>query len=384
MPRLRPDGRWESRYYDARGERKSVYGRTEAEAKRALRRALDLRDGGVTSSRVTVGAWLDRWHAGLRPTDKRETTRDDYAYRLSLVPDWIRRRRLDELDPLDVEDMLAELLERGGASGQGLAPSNVAKVRTVLAQALGQAAKYGMVARNVAALTDPVKVVTDDVEPLHLEEADQLLATIAGHRLESLYLVAVTSGIRESELIGLTWDRVDLKAGTIRVQWQRTRTNRGTIVEGDPKTRKGTRTVVLIEEAREALQAWRRRLLEERMACGDGWADNGLVWPSRVGTPLGHRNLLRHLHRACEKAGIRRISFHTLRHSAATFMLAAGVPERVIMDVLGQIDPRMIARYQHVLEQLRTEAADSMGRYWGSERGSTTEARPGEVPETGL
>jgi integrase len=390
---LRPDGRWEAQYVDVRGKRRSVYGATERAARRALREALDDRDAGVVGDRrTTVGDWLDRWHAGLRPTDKRATTRDDYEYRLSLVPDWIRRRRLVELDPLDVEEMLAELLERGGARGQGLSSSTVAKVRTVMSQALQQAVKYGLTARNAAALTDPIKVEHREVEPLSDTEARALLAALAGHRLESLYLVAIEAGLRESELIGLTWDQVGLDAGTIRVARQRTRTNKGTIVEGAPKSRRSQRTVVLTPFALEALRSWRRLLLEERIAAGPGWTDLGLVWPSRVGTAIGHRNLLRHLHSTCAKAGIRRISFHTLRHSAATVMLAAGVDSRVIMDVLGHADQRMVSRYQHVVEELRRDAAAAVERAWRgtspsqppSETPSTTDARPREVPRTGV
>ncbi|MFW5934104.1 MAG: tyrosine-type recombinase/integrase [Actinomycetota bacterium] len=390
-PWKRTDGRWSAKYTDARGKRRYLYGATKAEVQRKLRKALEDRDGGVASTNVTVGEWLDRWEASLRPSDSRETTRDDYAYRLSLIPGWVRARQLAELDPLDVEDMLAELLAAGGKRGQGLAPSNVAKVRSLLAQALSQAQRYGLVARNVAALTQPVREVRSEVEPLTMAEAKRLLAQLSGHRLESLYLVAVTTGMRESELVGLRWDDVDLDAGVVWIRRQRTRTNRGTIVEGDTKSPSSRRKVVLADVAAEALRRWRPRLAAERLELGEVWEDHGLVWPSTVGTPLHHRNLLRHLHRTCEKASVRRVSFHTLRHSAGTLMLAAGVDSRVVMDVLGHTDPRMMTRYQHVVDDVRHDAAAAVNRAWGggadpegvSERVSDEGPRTGEVPNPG-
>lgn len=211
--------------------------------------------------------------------------------------------------------------------------------------------------------------------------------------------------MRESELIGLRWEQVDLEAGTIAVSRQITRTNKGTLVEGDVKTENSKRTIPLTSMSLAALKIWRRQLLEERLALGSGWTENGLVWPSQVGTPLGHRNLLRHLHRTCERINedacdcegtcttvhFRRVSFHTLRHSAATIMLAARVDSRLIMDQLGHVDPRMVVRYQHVNQELQRGVADAVEQAWSapvtaespSESPSNEGPRTGDVPNSG-
>ena len=92
------------------------------------------------------------------------------------------------------------------------------------------------------------------------------------------------------------------------------------------------------------------------------WVDRDLVWPSETGTPLSASNLRRMLRRQCASAGIREVTFHTLRHSAATLLLAQGVPSAVILDVLGHQDVRMLRRYQHVTDSLRQDAADAIDR----------------------
>jgi site-specific recombinase XerD len=109
------------------------------------------------------------------------------------------------------------------------------------------------------------------------------------------------------------------------------------------------------------------------------WTDRDLVWPSETGTPLSPSNLRRLLNRQCELAGIRQVTFHTLRHSAATLLLAQGVPSAVILDVLGHQDVRMLRRYQHVTDSLRQEAADAIDRTFPVKRPVNDEA-PGKDP----
>jgi integrase len=92
------------------------------------------------------------------------------------------------------------------------------------------------------------------------------------------------------------------------------------------------------------------------------WHDRGLVWPSETETPLSPSNLRRLLRRQCQLAGVRQVSFHTLRHSAATLLLAQGVPSAVILDVLAHQDVRMLRRYQHVTDSLRQDAPDAIDR----------------------
>lgn len=356
------DGRWVASFVDVHGRRHQLYAGSERDVRRKLRAALKERDRGVTDTHVTLGAWLDQWLATL---DVRPTTAADYRYKVSLVPQWARTKLLGELTPGDVHRLLDQIASGTTATGTPRARSTVAQVRSVLRRALSQAERWGMVGRNVASLVDAPEAGVAEIEPLSLDEVLALLAAVDGHRLESLYTTAVALGLRRGEALGVTWGDVDLERATLTVQRQLTTTNRGEVVIGPPKTRRSARRLALPDVCIEALVDHRRLQIDERSRLGDAWYDNNLVWPSELGTPLSPRNLLRHLHRTCERAGIRRVSFHTLRHSAATIMLAQGVPERVIMDVLGHSTPAMMVRYQHVTDALRTDAAAAIGsRAW--------------------
>lgn len=353
------DGRWVASFVDVTGRRHHLYADSEREVRRELRAALAERDAGITRSDLLLGRWLERW---LDTLDLRATTVADYRYKVSLIPTWALERSLGELSPPDVQRLLDEVAVTPTASGKPRASSTVAQVRSVLRRALGQAERWGLIARNAAALVDAPEVETPEVEPLSLDEARALLAQLAGHRLESLYTTVVALGLRRGEALFLKWADVDLDAGTLEVRRQLTTTNTGQVVIGPPKTRKSTRRLALPGFCIERLAERRRQEEAERQHLGDAWEQNDLVWPTRFGTPMSPRNLLRHLHRSCEKAGVPRVSFHALRHSAATIMLAQGVPERVIMDVLGHSTTAMMVRYQHVTDALRDDAADAMDR----------------------
>jgi integrase len=138
-----------------------------------------------------------------------------------------------------------------------------------------------------------------------------------------------------------------------------------------PSARKPTTSVRLLDRHREQQAAELSEALE--------WADRDLVWPSAMRTPLSPSNLRRLLRRQCELAGIRQVTFHTLRHSAATLLLAQGVPSAVILDVLGHQDVRMLRRYQHVTDSLRQDAADAIDRSFPV-NSPVKDAAPGEIP----
>src|SRR5262249_29261787 len=104
------------------------------------------------------------------------------------------------------------------------------------------------------------------------------------------------------------------------------------------------------------------RQLEARLAAGDRWDEQDLIFPSSVGTPAEGSNILRQFHAHLDRAQIERIRFHDLRHSAATFLLLRGVKERVVMEVLGHTSLAMTSRYMHVLDGLKREAAEQMDR----------------------
>lgn len=351
------DGRWVVEFPDAQGRTRYRYrdlnGRkieNKTHGRQALRGYLDQRDEGASGHDPTLAVWADWW---LDQLDKRPTTVADYRYKLGLLPGWLTRKRLSEVTPMDVHEALRELSASTNSYGRPRATSTVSAVRTVLGSCLHAAARYGHVVRNAARLAAPVKVEDAEIVPLTADEANMLLRHTAGHPLGALYTVAVGTALRQGELLGLPWKNVNLDEGRLAVREQITYTNKHERVDGDPKTARSRRSLRLPAFCVEALRGMRR----DR---GTVVSLSGLVWTTSNGTPYSPANVRRHLRKACDDAGIRRVTFHTLRHSAATVMLDRGVPDSVIMDVLGHTDARMLRRYAHVTDSLRQQAADAM------------------------
>lgn len=236
-------------------------------------------------------------------------------------------------------------------------------IRTVLRLALGRAVKHGLVPRNVAALASPPKQERHEIQPLEPSELRAFLSAIEGHRLEALFVLAVTSGMRSGELLGLTWADLHLERSEVLVRLALQRID-GAPQLVAPKSTAGRRTIALPTVAVEALRAHRVRQLEERIAAGPEWQPviDDLVFCTALGRPLDQANLLRTLHGILERAGLPRRRFHDLRHSMATALLVAGVSPRVVMEMLGHSQISLtLGTYSHVLPEVQRDAADRMG-----------------------
>lgn len=162
-----------------------------------------------------------------------------------------------------------------------------------------------------------------------------LLSAAAGDRSEALYVLAVTTGMRQGELLGLAWEDVDLERGVVRVRRTLTR-DRGRLSLEKPKTKKSRRTVPLAARGLNALKAHRKAQLEERVRYPGLWEDNGIVFANQSGNLLNPSNLRkRSFAPLLARAGLPVVRFHDLRHTAATLLLAQGVHPKYVQELLG-------------------------------------------------
>jgi integrase len=366
----RQAGEWRGRVSLPGGGRRSVSGKTRAEvAEKVARLLADVQAGKVTKSelgdgRLTVAQYLRRWLDDAVAPRVRRRTLVFYAGHvdLYLVPA-IGKVRLARLTVHDVQRLLNDL-GRPGRLPAPLSTTTVAYVRGTLRSALKTAIKWGLVGINAAELADAPRQQASEVTPLTVDQTRALLAAAAdlfGGRLEPLLTVALATGLRQGELLALRWSDVDVErpgGGVLRVR----RTLEVVPGEGarfsEPKSRAGRRTLPLIAGAAGALQRQRVRCLEARLAVGSRWKDHDLVFPSSVGTPLGPRNVYRDYQTLLAAAGLPRFRFHDLRHSTATFLLAAGVDLKTISVLLGhsQISLTMNT-YAHLTPALLGDAA---------------------------
>ena len=358
----RKDGTWsaELSYRDEYGtlKRRTVYGKTQAEVRAKFRDARERIDSGapVEDASMTVAAWLEDWITkSLAASDRKQATKDLYATlaRTHLVPT-VGTIPLGRLRPSDVEALVVTKRDAG------LSASTVRTIYTVLRSALDIASRDGLIRSNPAAAVKRPGVERKDAPHLTAEQAQALLDAIRGDRLESLFRVMLATGLRRGEALALHWPDVDLDAGLLRVRWTLSRTSQGLQLD-EPKTDKSRRTVPLPRSAIETLRAHRTRQLEEQRTAAGAWQEHGLVFTTEIGTPLEPRNVLRRFEVLAQRAGLSGVHLHTLPHSAASFLLAAGTHTKVVQEHLGHSSYAITADiYSHVGPAQQREAADRL------------------------
>lgn len=358
----RADGRWSGelsyRDDDGRSKRRTVYGGTQSEVRRKLREARERLEAGapLKDATMTLSAWLDDWTLKALPaSDRKQATVDLYATiaRKHLAP-FLGNRPLDRIRPSDVEALIVAKRDAG------LAPSTVRTIYTVLRAALDVAVRDGLLRRNPAVAIRRPAVDRRDAAYLTADDAHRLLEAMRGDRLEPLFRLMLATGLRRGEALGLHWSDIDLDAGQLRVRWTLTRTSKG-LQLGEPKTETSRRTVPLPRSATEALIQRRGRQAEERLAAREVWRENDLVFTSEVGGPLEPRNVLRRFEVLAQRAGLTGVHLHTLRHSTASLLLAAGTHTKVVQEHLGHSSYAITADiYSHVAPAQRREAADRL------------------------
>lgn len=361
--RQRLDGVWEARLTLPDGRRKSFYDKSRQVVAKRLSEALRDRDRGlpiIGDERQTVAQYLALWLEQKRPYVRYGTWRsyEQQARRMQL---YIGDLRLTKLTAQHVAQMYARLQTPKAAGGAGLSASSVHHAHVALRQALDEAVKQGALARNVTDLVDAPQQRRPIIKPYSQNEAQRLLAAAQGDRLEALYVLAITGGLRIGELLGLTWRHVDLQAGSLQVVATLARAPSGWAL-GEPKTQRSRRTVMLTPLAVEALRAHRARQVAERLAVADVWVDRDLVFCDTLGGTLNPESLSRYAFlQLIARAGVPRRRFHDLRHTAATLMLKAGVPLKVVSEMLGHTTIAITADvYGHVTAEMQRDAARAM------------------------
>ncbi len=174
------------------------------------------------------------------------------------------------------------------------------------------------------------------MQTLDVDQARQLLDAVRGDRFEALYVLALTTGLRQGELLALRWRDVDLGDGSLRVVGTLYRLGKGSLTIGPPKTAGSRRQVTLPSLAVDALGRHKDNQSAQRLLCGDAWEDHGLVFTNEVGRPMDATNLRRrYFQPLLERAGLPRIRFHDLRHTAATLLLSQDVHPKIVSERLG-------------------------------------------------
>jgi len=352
--------------------RKAIKGgfATKREAERWLRETLTSleQDTFVEPSKLTVGQFLtDEWLPSLATRGLRSATLGSYRLltekylipRLGAVP-------LQKLSPSDLNRAYSDLLTKGRITGKGgaLSARTVRYCHMLMRKALRDAERWGRVPRNVAAVADPPRASAARADAERARgmwspaEVSRFLEHVQDDRLFVLFRLAVMSGMRRGELLGLRWQDLDLDRECLSVS--QTAVTVGSGVEfSTPKTRSGRRVVAIDAITTEALRQHRLKQSEERLALGLGRApEDGLVFCHEDGSPLRPNAVTQTFKRLVKTSGVRRIRFHDLRHSWASLALAAGVHVKVVQEQLGHSTSAItLDVYSHSIPTMRDDAA---------------------------
>ncbi|MEV7421075.1 tyrosine-type recombinase/integrase [Streptomyces sp. NPDC091212] len=385
----RKDSRWEAAgYVLAPGntrKRIRVYGTTRKEALAKLTEKIAASNRGLPapSAQGGLATYLTYWLDAVAVHQLRENTHTRYAAvaRLYLIPG-LGRKKLAKLTAKDVRTWLNQLRTacqcctrgldttrdqpRCCAAGQccarRLSPLTLAYMHSVLKSALEHAVREEEIPRNVARNVRTGSPRPRRFEPLTAEEARQFLTAARGHRLHALFELALHTGLRKGELLGLRWEDLDLAGGTATIRRTLQRTNSGGLTALPTKTQSSERRIALPTECLRSLDQHRERQRQEREAAGTRWKASGYVFTRPDGSPIEGATLTRHFNTLLRRAQLRRIRFHDLRHSAATLLLEQGVELVVIKELLGHAHIGVTATvYAHVRLCLQRDAIDLLG-----------------------
>jgi integrase len=357
----RKDGLYMARYTveTATGtKRKTLYGKTRRAVDEKLTKAKADRNRGLVfdADNLTLGNYLERWiHDSVRNTVRQRTwERYEQIVRVHLKPA-LGRVKLKNITPTHARALYREKLDTG------LAPRTVNYIHTTLSKALNDAVLDGLIPRNPTSGVKAPKPVKKEIHPLSPEQVKAFLEAARGDRFEGAYVVALHCGLREGEILGLKWSDVDLNAEILQVRRTLSEARAGQRFE-PPKNGKG-RNVRLTPQAVKALRTHLGRQLEEIERSGDLYRDQGLVFPSRVGTPMNAKNLTaRSFKPLLKRAGLPDIRFHDLRHTLATLMLQNGEHPKVVQEMLGHATIAItMDTYSHVLPNMQRSAVERLG-----------------------
>lgn len=382
------DGKWHGRVTvgirdDGKPDRRHVERKTRAEVTEAVRELERQRDAKTVrkpGKPWTVKTWLTHWIENIAPLGVNENTMVGYgaAVRKHLIPG-LGAHRLDRLKPEHIETFYAAMQAKGSK------PATAHQAHRTFRTALNEAVRRGHLGQNPVRLAKAPRVREDEVEPYSVEEVRRLLRAADKRRNSARWAVALSLGLRQGEALGLKWSDVDLDGGVLMVRrsrrrpqyahgcgdtcgrkagycLQRRRTNPET---ADTKSRAGRRAVGLPPQLVDLLRTHRKRQDAERAAAGDEWMDEGWLFATETGRGTSPRTDYDDWKELLEDAKVRDGRLHDARHTAATVLLILGVSERAVMGLMGWSSTAMAARYQHMVDTVRSNIARQVdGLIW--------------------
>lgn len=346
--------------YRSPTKRKRVYAKTRKPAKALLAEAIsgnlaneEKGHQAATAGNLKVSEYLSSWLSESEGSLKVSSYRRyEVSVRCHISPA-IGSVRLSMLSPAHIQSLYQAKLQ------DGLSPRSVIHLHEAFRRALNRAVALGLITRNPCDGVQPPRAPKTAMQPLDRAQAIRFLEAVRGTKHEALFTLAITTGMRQGELLGLRWADVDLGRARVRVSrsyvsWH-SRGRGFTFVE--PKSAGSRRVVALIPAASQPLHQH-----EERAKADGLHGATQPVFSTAQGTPPNPANLIsRHFKPLLERAGLPDIRFHDLRHTCATLLLGQGVHPKIVQELLGHASIQLtLDTYSHYLPDMQEKAVDAM------------------------
>ncbi|MDE6591067.1 MAG: site-specific integrase [Oscillospiraceae bacterium] len=356
---------WEARITTGRDPgtgkqiQRSITGKTQKEVREKLAQAVAEVDRGTYTAptKLTVGQWLDIWTRDYLGGVKSTTAAVYRASTKTYIKPALGAVRLDQLHPHAVQGFINSLGE--------LAPATVRLTHGVLHHALEKAVELGYIKNNPAARSTLPKIEREEPRPLDDDQVAALLKVVKGGDMEHLVTVALFTGLRMSELLGLTWDAIDFEDGTITVNKQLSRQgHRAVGLFQSPKSNK-IRTITPAGVVFDALKRQRAKQAKMQLRAGPVWDNpHGLVFTVGDGGPFNQSKAGRGFKTAVAAAGMPDFHFHSLRHTYAVNAIRAGDDIKTVQSNLGHATAAFtLDKYGHVTERMKRDSAQRMEHF---------------------
>lgn len=364
---------WEARYTEGyhpgtgKQLQRSITGKTQKEVAQKLKAATAALDAGtyLAPCKMTVGQWMDIWAADYLGGVKPYTVVDYTANIRKHIKPALGAIRLEALNAHTIQGFYNAFVKPADEGGKGLSAKTLKNVHCVLHKALQQAVSLGYIHFNPADACILPRVVKKEITPLDEEQTKAFLSAIKGHPLEMLFTVTLFTGLRKGEALGLCWNCIDFKRGTILIdkQLQRERKKGGTYVFAPLKNDKA-RTVSPAPWVMQLLKHHRAVQAEQRLKVGPMWEDSGLVFTDNIGRHLDIHTIQRAFKPIVTSIGRPDARFHDLRHSYAVAAIRSGDDIKTVQGNLGHATAAFtLDVYGHVTDQMKQESARRMENY---------------------
>ncbi len=348
---------------------KSITGKTQKEVREKLQTVVvSINEGSyVEPSKMTLSDWLDQWLADYLKNVKPRTV-DSYSINCEIhIKPILGGIRLGKLTPMDIQRFYNGLTNK--ITGEPLSAKTKANIHGTLHRALATAVRIGLIPKNPADHAELPRIRRKEIKPLDEEDIQRFMRTIRGHKYELIYLVTLFTGMREGEVLGLTWDCVDFASGrvTVKQQLQKVRNSKGVYVLSSPKNGK-SRVLTCAKYVMGLLETQKERQEANRRFAGEAWQNKwDLVFTNELGGNLCAQTVYLHFKNLAEQAGVPEARFHDLRHSYAVAALRAGDDIKTVQENLGHHTAAFtLDTYAHVTERMKQDSADRMDRFIAS------------------